>query len=163
MESKDNSQNHTPDLKKLDNINVAAKGAFKLNVISIINPVLGWVVSHWKLALFLILCFIIFVQHELIKHYKLENSANTIEISTLKDNLKNANAALEDQNKKIQDAAKNSEDKKKQIDALTQQLKDKSVKDKQTIDALRNKPIGTTCQDAIKFLDDYIGANKWSN
>lgn len=161
--AEENKNQEQKEPEKLKDLHIAAQNPLKLNVISMINPVLGWVVSHWKIALFLILILVIYVQHELINHYKAENSANVIEISTLKANVSTLTSTIADQNQKIQDAAKDNKNKQDQLDALDKKLKDKEIKDQQTIDALRKKPIGTTCQDALNFMDDYIKAGKWQN
>lgn len=159
----ENKIQEIPVPEKLDNLHAAAMKPLKLNAVSFVNPVLGWFLEHWKLTLFLILISIIGIEYLLIKHYKAEANASDIAITTLTTSLNTANQALIDQNNKIDAAKKDGNEKQKQLDDLQKILKKKAIADKKIIDDLRNKPIGTTCEDALKDMVDYIGTLKWEN
>ena len=133
----------------------------KLNILSMVNPFLGFIVGHWKIALFLLICSVMYIQYELIRHYKAELKADNTVISTLNQSLATDNKAIEDQNTKIKKDAYDAKTKQKELDDLQKTLDKKSVNDQKIIDALRQKSSGTTCDDALKFMDDYIGTLKW--
>lgn len=161
MASDKQAKTETPAPEKLDNPNVAAQSPLKLNVVSLISPFWGWIIGHWKIAIFLILALVIFVQYELIAHYKAEAKAYSTAITTLTESLTVANNALADQNKQIQDAKAAGEVKQKQLDDLQVTINTKNVADQKIIDALRKRPVGTTCQDALDYVNNYIGEVKW--
>jgi hypothetical protein len=133
----------------------------KLGIMDAINPILGFVISHWKIALFAIMLLVIYIEFKLIEDYKQDIKNDAAAISALKIDLKQSNDAIADQNKKIDAAKADGDAKQKQLDDLQAKLKAKGIIDQKTINDLRKKPSGTTCDDALKFMNDYIGGVKW--
>lgn len=162
MADENNISGQIPEAhEKLSDLNIAAAGPLKLNVVSLVNPVLGWLVDNWQLSLILMLCIAVFFEYEMVKHYKAQVVVDQTVIATLNSSLDTANEAITDQNKKIEEAKTQGANKQKELDDLSKKLKDKNIVDQKTIDALRKKPVGTTCEDALKYMNDYIGTFKW--
>lgn len=150
--------NESSSVTKLEDPHIAGSlGPMKLGAATLINPFLGFFIDNWKIMLFIAMAGAIYFEYKIIGHYRLAAAADAVQISTLKTDLKQSNEAINDQNKKIQEFSKDSQDKQKKFDALAQELKDKGAKDQKAIDTLRKKPLGNTCDDALKFMNDYIG------
>jgi cell division protein FtsB len=95
-------------------------------------------------------------------HLNATIAADATKVSTLEANLATAQAAVKDQNTKIQQAAdKAKKDVEDQMNTLKGQLADQTKKNDDLIKQLQKQPAPKTCDDVKTYLKSNLDLYQW--
>ncbi len=126
---------------------------------------IDFIKNNWKPIAIIIISGLLylFIHHKnnIIETQEKHISSLTHALEIAKTNLLSCTNAIDDQNKKIEAASKDSEGKKKAIDDLQHSLDQQSLNFEQKLKQMRKVPAPKTCTETLQYLQDGLKDIHW--